>query len=143
MNTAEIRKVLFSKKGEGTYISTVIFILTAVVFIAFIINLFSILNAKQQMDSCADQLTRQIQRAGEVNSNTELLFRSICGRMNAVTDVRYEVDTEYLNGTKIQLGTPFTVKVTAKAYIGGFGDFRLFPVTLTSQFGGVSEEYWK
>lgn len=138
-----ISKILRSKRGDDTYISTVVFVLAAVIFISFTINLFSVISAKQQLDTAADQLTRQIQLSGEVNADTDALFESICGRIRSAEDVRYEVTTTYLTGKKIQLGTPFSVRVTARAYIGGFGDFGLFPVTLVSQGAGVSEEYWK
>ena len=138
-----ISKILHSKRGDDTYISTVVFVLVAVIFISFTINLFSVISAKQQLDTAADQLTRQIQLSGEVNADTDALFESICGRIRSAEDVRYEVTTTYLTGKKIQLGTPFSVRVTARAYIGGFGDFGLFPVTLVSQGAGVSEEYWK
>ena len=72
-------KMKLNRKGEETNIDTVVFILVAVIFIAFILNLFSIISAKQQLDVCADQLTRQIQLAGEVNSTTDSLFQSLCG----------------------------------------------------------------
>ena len=136
-------KKLLNRKGEGTYIDTVVFILVAVIFIAFILNLFSIISAKQQLDVCADQLTRQIQLAGEVNSTTNSLFQSLCGDLGAVENVSYTVDTTYYSGRKIQLGTPFRVTVTATAYLGGFGDFGLFPIELTASGAGISEEYWK
>ena len=136
-------KKLLNRKGEGTYIDTVVFILVAVIFIAFILNLFSIISAKQQLDVCADQLTRQIQLAGEVNSTTNSLFQSLCGDLGAVENVSYTVDTTYYSGSKIQLGTPFRVTVTATAYLGGFGDFGLFPIELTASGAGISEEYWK
>ena len=136
-------KKLLNRKGEGTYIDTVVFILVAVIFIAFILNLFSIISAKQQLDVCADQLTRQIQLAGEVNSTTNSLFQSLCGDLDAVENVSYTVDTTYYSGSKIQLGTPFRVTVTATAYLGGFGDFGLFPIELTASGAGISEEYWK
>ena len=136
-------KKLLNRKGEGTYIDTVVFILVAVIFIAFILNLFSIISAKQQLDVCADQLTRQIQLAGEVNSTTDSLFQSLCGDLGAVENVSYTVDTTYHSGSKIQLGTPFRVTVTATAYLGGFGDFGLFPIELTASGAGISEEYWK
>ena len=42
-------KMKLNKRGEGTYIDTVVFILVAVIFIAFILNLFSIISAKQQL----------------------------------------------------------------------------------------------
>ena len=136
-------KMTLNKRGEGTYIDTVVFILVAVIFIAFILNLFSIISAKQQLDVCADQLTRQIQLAGEVNSTTNSLFQSLCGDLGAVENVSYTVDTTYYSGSKIQLGTPFRVTVTATAYLGGFGDFGLFPIELTASGAGISEEYWK
>ena len=136
-------KKLLNRKGEGTYIDTVVFILVAVIFIAFTLNLFSIISAKQQLDVCADQLTRQIQLAGEVNSTTNSLFQSLCGDLGAVENVSYTVDTTYYSGSKIQLGTPFRVTVTATAYLGGFGDFGLFPIELTASGAGISEEYWK
>lgn len=136
-------KSILNKKGEGTYIDTVVFILVAVMFIAFALNLFSIISAKQQLDVCADQLTRQIQLAGEVNATTDSLFRTLCGGIGSVENVSYTVDTTYHSGSKIQLGTPFRVMVTAKAYLGGFGDFGLFPIELVASGAGISEEYWK
>ena len=136
-------KKLLNKRGEGTYIDTVVFILVAVIFIAFILILFSIISAIQQLDVCADQLTRQIQLAGEVNSTTDSLFDSLCGDISSVENISYTVDTTYHSGSKIQLGTPFRVTVTATAYLGGFGDFGLFPIELTASGAGISEEYWK
>ena len=136
-------KILSQKKAEGTYISTVIFVLIAVIFIGLIINLFSIIAAKSQMDAAADQLTRQIQLAGEVNSDTDHLFSDITGHISAAENIQYSVSTHYLTGKKIQLSTPFSVTVTGTAYLGGFGDFNIFPINLVSYGAGVSEEYWK
>ena len=135
--------VLKTKRAEGTYISTVIFVLIAVIFIGLIINLFSIIAAKSQMDAAADQLTRQIQLAGEVNSDTDHLFSDITGHISAAENIQYSVSTHYLTGKKIQLATPFSVTVTGTAYLGGFGDFNIFPINLISYGAGVSEEYWK
>ena len=136
-------KTLRSIRAEGTYISTVIFVLIAVIFIGLIINLFSIINAKSQMDAAADQLTRQIQLAGEVNSDTDHLFSDITGHISAAENIQYSVSTHYLTGKRIQLATPFSVTVTGTAYLGGFGDFNIFPINLVSYGAGVSEEYWK
>ena len=135
--------VLKTKRAEGTYISTVIFVLIAVIFIGLIINLFSIIAAKSQMDAAADQLTRQIQLAGEVNSDTDHLFSDITGHISAAENIQYSVSTHYLTGKKIQLSTPFSVTVTGTAYLGGFRDFNIFPINLVSYGAGVSEEYWK
>ena len=136
-------KILSQKKAEGTYISTVVFVLIAVIFIGLIINLFSIIAAKSQMDAAADQLTRQIQLAGEVSADTDRLFSDITGHIGAAENIRYTVSTHYLTGKKIQLATPFSVTVTGTAYLGGFGVFNIFPINLVSYGAGVSEEYWK
>ena len=136
-------KILSQKKAEGTYISTVVFVLIAVIFIGLVINLFSIIAAKSQMDTAADQLTRQIQLAGEVSADTDRLFSDITGHISAAENIRYTVSTHYLTGKKIQLATPFSVTVTGTAYLGGFGEFNIFPINLVSYGAGVSEEYWK
>ena len=136
-------KILSQKKAEGTTISTVVFVLIAVIFIGLVINLFSIIAEKSQMDAAADQLTRQIQLAGEVSADTDRLFSDITGHIGAAENIRYTVSTHYLTGKKIQLATPFSVTVTGTAYLGGFGDFNIFPINLVSYGTGVSEEYWK
>jgi hypothetical protein len=136
-------KILSQKKAEGTYISTVVFVLIAVIFIGLVINLFAIINAKSQMDAAADQLTRQIQLAGEVSADTDRLFSDITGHIGAAENIQYTVSTHYLTGKKIQLATPFSVTVTGTAYLGGFGEFNIFPINLVSYGAGVSEEYWK
>ena len=135
-------KILSQKKAEGTYISTVVFVLIAVVFVGLVINLFSIIAAKSQMDAAADQLTRQIQLAGEVSADTDRLFSDITGHIGAAENIRYTVSTHYLTGKKIQLATPFSVTVTGTAYLGGFGDFNIFPINLVSYGTGVAEAYW-
>lgn len=139
----QFKKLLSDRRGEGSYIGVVVFVLAAAIFIAFIINLFAVISAKQQLDIAADQLTRQIQLSGEVNSDTDKLFDMICGKMKGLDGLTYSVDTTYLRGTKIQLGTPFQVTVSATGYLGGFGDFIKFPIHLISTAAGVSEEYWK
>ena len=125
-------KKILNKKGSATYIETTIFVLVAAMFIAFSINLFSIISA-----------TRQIQLTGEVSPETDALFGSLTAGIRNANNISYSVDTSYFNGKKIQLGTPFKVKVTAKAYLGGFGAIHLFPIELVSSGAGISEEYWK
>ena len=136
-------KILKNNRGEGTYIETVVFVLVVVIFLSFTLNLFSIISAKQQLDVCADQLTRQIQLAGEVNSTTDSLFQSLCGDLGAVENVSYTVDTTYYSGSKIQLGTPFYLTITADVQLGGFWQLVGIPMQLTSTAAGVSERYWK
>ena len=88
---------IFNKKGSATYIETTIFVLVAAIFIAFTINLFSIISAKQQLDMCADQLIRQIQLAGEVSLETDRLFDSLVGGIKSADSISYSIDTSYFS----------------------------------------------
>lgn len=136
-------RYLKSKRGEADYITAAILVLVVVMLIALVINVFSVVIAKQKLDMCADQMTRQIQLVGEVNDDTEKLFSDMTAEIHGLTSPIYTVSTTYLRGTKIQLGTPFTVTVTAEVYIGGFGNFTSFPINIKSVASGVSEVYHK
>ena len=65
------RRVLNNERGEANYFSTVVFIFIAVLLLAFIIDLFSIISTKQELDHAADQMVKQIQLSGGVNSETD------------------------------------------------------------------------
>ena len=80
-----------NKKGSATYIETTIFVLVAAMFIAFAINLFSIISAKQQLDMCADQLTRQIQLTGEVSPETDALFDSLISCIKSADKAMFRI----------------------------------------------------
>ena len=127
-------KMNLNKRGEGTYIDTVVFVLVAVIFIAFILNLFSIISAKQQLDVCADQLTRQIQLAGEVNSTTDSLFQSLCGDMESVSDIAYTVDTTYHSGRRsIQMNEyiyPQNLKSLPKLWLWSLRDIAVIGISM-------------
>lgn len=77
--------MLKNEKGEASYISVFIYILVAVILIAFIINVFRIISAKQQMDHAADQLVKQIQLGGSVNGETDALFAFLSGKYQVPT----------------------------------------------------------
>lgn len=61
----KIRKALANDRAEANYFSTVFFIFIAVLLLAFIIDLFSIISTKQELDHAADQMVKQIQLSGE------------------------------------------------------------------------------
>jgi hypothetical protein len=144
-----IRGVLKSDRAEATYISTVVFIFVTVLILAFVINLFSIISTKRQLDLAVDQMVKQIQLAGGVNADTAALFVFLSGEIGSAEDIRYSVDAAFwsprppgmTNG--IQLGTPFYVTVTGSANLGGMWDFNLTRVTIVARGAGVSERYWK
>ena len=146
---SRIRSLLRSERAETNYISTVVFIFVAVLVLAFIINLFSIISTKRQMDLAADQMVKQIQLAGGVNADTEALFAFLQTGIRGAEDVTYTIDATYRSPrpagmtNAIQLGTPFYLTIRGLANLGGFWRLRLTRVTVTARGAGVSERYWK
>ena len=145
----KLRKALGNDRGDANYFSTVVFIFIAVLLLAFIIDLFSIISTKQDLDHCADQMVKQIQLSGGVNAETEELFRFLCSQISGAENISYSIDTTYKTPTPsgmhgaIQLGSPFYVTVTGEGRLGGFWNFDLVWITIVSRGAGVSEHYWK
>lgn len=135
-------KLLRNEDGEASYISSFFYILTAVILITFIINVFQIISAKQQMDHAVDQLVKQIQLNGGVNSETDSLFQFLSEEISGTKNLTYSVDCQE-SENRIQIGTPFYVTVTGQCSLGGFWKFRLVNLTVKSVGAGVSEYYWK
>lgn len=144
-----IKHVLRSDKAEANYFSTLIFILVAVIILAFIINLFAIISTKQQLDHASDQMVKQIQLAGGINSDTEELFRFLSSQITGADNITYSISTTYRSPrptgmqNAIQLGTPFYITISGRARLGGFWNLNLVNITILSRGAGVSERYWK
>jgi len=134
-------KNLKSDRAEADYISTVVFVFVAVLILAFVLNLFSIISVKRQLDLAADQMVKQIQLAGGVNGDTDALFAFLSSEITGAQNITYTVDAP--NAARIQLGTPFFVTVTGRANLGGMWNFNVSIVTIESRGAGVSEHYWK
>ena len=83
----KIRNILRSEKAEANYISTVVFIFISVVILAFVLNLFSIISTKQQLDHAADQMVKQIQLSGGINTDTTELFTYLCSEINGASGI--------------------------------------------------------
>lgn len=145
----KIRRILQSERAEANYFSTMVFIFIAVLLLAFILNLFSIISTKQELDLCADQMVKQIQLAGGVNSETEQLFHFLCSEIEGAQNISYSIDASYKSPTPsgmnkaIQLGNPFYITISGDAKLGGFWNFDLIHITVISRAAGVSEHYWK
>ena len=83
----KIRKLLKDDRGEANYFSTMVFIFIAVLLLAFIINLFSIISTKQELEHCADQMVKQIQLSGGLNAETEELFDFLCSQIEGAENI--------------------------------------------------------
>lgn len=138
----KLKRLLLSERGDSSYISSFVYILVAVILIAFIINLFHIISTKQEMDHIADQLVKQIQLNGGTSGETDALFSFLSSEISDVEGLSYQVSGPG-NTSRIQIGTPFYVTVTGRCHLGGFWKFNLVPINVRSQGAGVSEHYWK
>ena len=109
---SKARRVLNNERGEANYFSTVVFIFIAVLLLAFIIDLFSIISTKQELDHAADQMVKQIQLSGGVNSETDELFEFLSSQIEGAENISYSIDATYTSPrpsgmtNAIQLGTP-------------------------------------
>lgn len=144
-----INRLLRNNRAEANYFSTVVFIFIAVLLLAFIIDVFSIISTKQELDHCADQLVKQIQLSGGVNSETDELFTFLTSEIQGAENITYSIDASYKQPTPsgmrygIQLGTPFYITVEGRAQLGGFWNFDLVNINIVARGAGVSEHYWK
>lgn len=145
----KIRRILQDEHAEANYFSTMIFIFIAVLLLAFIIDLFSIISTKQELDLCADQMVKQIQLSGGVNAETEQLFSFLCSQIGGAENISYSINASYKTPTPsgmnraIQLGSPFYITIQGEAKLGGFWNFGLVRINIVSRAAGVSEHYWK
>ena len=145
----KVRRTLKSERGEANYFSTVVFIFIAVILLAFIIDLFGIISTKQELDHAADQMVKQIQLSGGINSETDSLFDFLCSEIEGAENITYSIDATYKTPTPsgmsraIQLGTPFYITIEGEAKLGGFWNLDLVNITVVARGSGVSEHYWK
>ncbi|MDE7354671.1 MAG: DUF4320 family protein, partial [Acetatifactor sp.] len=109
----KLKRLLLSERGDSSYISSFVYILVAVILIAFIINVFHIISTKQEMDHIADQLVKQIQLNGGTSGETDALFSFLSSQLNEVEGLSYQVSGPGNTG-RIQIGTPFYVTVTGR-----------------------------
>lgn len=144
-----VRRYLKSERGEATYLSAAVYVLIAVILLALILNVFTIIAAKNEMDHAADQMVKQIQLAGGINADTEELFTRLCDEMPGTSNVRYTIETTFRSPrpsgmqNAIQIGTPFYITITGDAQLGGLWKIDGLQIQIKAKGAGVSERYWK
>ena len=131
-----IKKVIKSERGDVSYISTFVYILVAMIMVAFILNVFHIISVKQEMDHISDQLVKQIQLNGGTNADTVARFSDLAAPLSEVEGLTYQV-TSCGSTNRIQIGTPFYVTVTGRCYLGGFWKLNLVPIDQESGYPGT------
>ena len=141
-----IQILLTEERGDATYTGVIVFTVIAMITVVFLLNVMSVVMMKSELDAAADQVARQIQLAGGVDSDTEDLIEYLRNGINA-ENIEFVIDTNFItaqgSNTCIQIGTPFYLTVTADTKLGGFFTFANYPLKMTSRAAGVSEVYWK
>ncbi len=152
----KIKKILKNDKGEGGYVSAVVFVMIAAVMMLFVVQLGGVIANKVSLDANTKQIVKKMQleggltqRAWDTIAELDATYQKDLNDDGDCDDrgesAVLEVDTPSVgnSGTirEVQLGDSFTVKVTVENFIG-FGEFGVW-VPLTSTQVGVSEKYWK
>ena len=109
----KLKRRRLSERGDSSYISSFVYILVAVILIAFIINVFHIISTKQEMDHIADQLVKQIQLNGGTSGKTDALFSFLSGQN--LLPARFMAMLSPFLGTAFRSGLPGSLPA---AFIG-------------------------
>lgn len=135
-----MKRLLKCKRGEG-YIDTVVIVIAAMLVIAFVVKVFPVFIAKNQLNNYANEIIRTAEISGrigiEVNAKAEQLKEQ--------TDINPMLSwkSNYISGTnRVQLNDEISVTVSSTVDIGFFS-FGSFPIELNAKATGRSEVYWK
>ena len=136
-----IKKLLYSKKGEG-YVDMCVGVVVFVMILVIAINIFEFITLRIEMDQIADDLIEAATYAGCFdddfwNADSDMLDQYY------YYDIDYGAD-RYFNSVygRVQLGERMWVKISKHTYIKGLGLFKI-PVTVSVKKSGLSERYWK
>ena len=128
-------RLLQSRRGEG-YVDVIVIVLVIMLCVALAVKVFPVFIAKNQLDTFADELVREIEITGRVSSSTNNKINQLKEQLGIDPEISFS------KGGYIQLNDEVTVTLTLKHNIGFF-NFGSFPITLTSKATGKSEVYWK
>lgn len=130
------------RKGEG-YIETAVSVIAAMMTVVIVLNIFSFITIKQDMDYFASQIAEKACSQGNTVTGIEDRKNTLAGETGISPEISFE-GTEYFDRAagKVQYGENISVRITYRTYVKGLGLFRI-PVTLSASCSGLSRKYWK
>jgi hypothetical protein len=130
-----------NKRGDG-YIDVVISILVAMMMIALILNIFSFMTLKQDMDYFAKEMINCASANGTTSGKVSARYYELMTETGIAPSVTWS--TTYFNASQqtVQLGDTIQLTLTLQSSVRGFGRINI-PVTLTAKHSGISQKYWK
>ncbi len=127
---------LKKRSGEG-YIDVCVLVVSAMLVVAFALQVLPVFTVKQQLDTYATELVREAEITGNVGAETTRREQELNEDMGITPTV------EWSQTGHIQLNEQIEVTVSLVKDIGLFGGFGSFPVSLSAKASGKSEVYWK
>lgn len=133
--------LIMNKRGDG-YIDVVISILVAMMMIALILNIFSFMTLKQDMDYFAKEMINCASANGTTSGKVSARYYELMTETGIAPSVTWS--TTYFNASQqtVQLGDTIQLTLTLQSSVRGFGRINI-PVTLTAKHSGISQKYWK
>jgi hypothetical protein len=137
----KLNKILKSKGGEG-YIDVVVGVLISTMLLVLIINVFSFLTVKQDMDYFAKEMIFVATAYGKTTDEVNSRYTELVTETGLNPTISWQ--TTYFDSfdETVQYGDTITVTITYHTFLKGFGVFQI-PVTLTAKHSGLSQMYWK
>ena len=133
--------LIMNKRGDG-YIDVVISILVAMMMIVLILNIFSYMTLKQDMDYFAKEMINCASANGTTSGKVSARYYELMTETGIAPSVTWS--TTYFNASQqtVQLGDTIQLTLTLQSSVRGFGRINI-PVTLTAKHSGISQKYWK
>lgn len=131
-------KKLVNKKGE-TYIDVAVTVMIVAFVLVFSVNMVSLVALNQNMKTMSDQIIDY----ATINGTTDIEdYVNTLREKNGINFTCSFSGTDYLSGTKVQLGDIIECHLSYEVSILGFGEAQ-FPITITASSSGISQVYWK
>jgi hypothetical protein len=137
-----LKQVIESKRAEG-YIEVVVGVFCSVLLLVFIINAFTFIVLKQNMDFYTKELLKQATIDGQISTNVVNRQNQLTAE-TGITPTTVTWNTTYFNASQrtVQFGEKIELTITYKTTFKGFGIFEI-PVTLTARHSALSQRYHK
>lgn len=137
-----MKKMKRAHRGEG-YIDTALTVFIVALLIGVVVNLFSLLAAKQDVSLFANKIIDVITTTGRTGTEAASRIAELKAETGLNPTVSYS-GTAYMSGSgeKVQLGNVMQVTVTVSVPVKGLGAFKV-TVPVKSTQSGLSKVYWK
>lgn len=138
----KLKNRLCNRHGEG-YIDTALTVFIIAMLLAVVVNLFSLMIMRQDVNLFAEELIEVMTASGRTGTEVSERIAVLKSETGLDPQISYE-GTVYMAGSneKVQLGKAMKVTVEVSMNVKGMGAFTM-PVRLRATQSGLSKVYWK